>query len=84
MHQITEVLVKEPHEALAVEAHVVQEEEVIEELGEDKVQEFAVEAAAAAAVEQSRHITTDNQEGEDKHNLNLQPQILYKEQILQW
>ena len=43
MHQTIEVLVEEPHEALMVEVHVVQEEEVIEELGKDKVQEYPIE-----------------------------------------
>ena len=43
MHQTIEVLVKEPHEAPVVEAHMVQEEEVIEELDEDKVQECPIE-----------------------------------------
>ena len=43
MHQTIEVLVKEPHEVPVVEAHMVQEEEVIEELGKDKVQESLIE-----------------------------------------
>ena len=39
----TNHLVKEPHEAPAVEVHVVQEEEVIEELDKGKAQEPPIE-----------------------------------------
>ena len=67
--------------------HQIPLEQAEIQVAEEVVEVEAVEAAAvvaAVAVEQPCHITTDNQEGEDKHNLNPQPQIRYKEQILQW